>query len=168
MELRSIDGRTRFVLTVLGYQFPNAGSTDVDSYDANWLMVKFHFDTPEFRWTSIEPCLLTWEAAKLADWLTRVADQAPHLFPTIDYDLKSGDALVFMEPNLGFSVVSYPNSDSAVVRVHVSFVALQSENLGESQDGLYESRVDIEMSRNATLEAATDLRGELLKFPTRQ
>ncbi|HOT34888.1 MAG TPA: hypothetical protein PLW15_10625, partial [Rhodoglobus sp.] len=67
-----------------GYQFSDATSV-ADQYDANWLMVKLHARKDSARWTTIEPCILTWELRTLADWFARVALREPKTVTEVNY-----------------------------------------------------------------------------------
>jgi hypothetical protein len=167
MELRSVNGSPLFRMVVNRYEFPDAAGVGNDPWDINWLDVKCHFDTADFTWNYSEPCLTTGEARELADWLDRVAAQSPGVQAEIDGSNTRGDAMVFTEPNLGFSVLAYPTDQSAVIRVHVSFVSLDPANLGAWQDGIYTSHVDVEMTCEALSAAAAGWRAELAAYPIR-
>jgi len=78
-------------LHIAGYQFPDNHAAE---YDSNWLVIEGRVRHPRGDWTFRDPCLLTYEAARLADWLESVAascEASPH----------AG----FIEPNLSFEVV---------------------------------------------------------------
>src|SRR5690348_9864167 len=85
-------------LTVIGYQFPDAGG--LDYYDANWLVVEGRVVAANGRtWSFRDPCLLVPEAHELADWLrTAASGRFRH------YRKRDGAALGFLEPNLGFAL----------------------------------------------------------------
>jgi len=161
--MRSVAGSSRFSLTVVGYQFPTV-TAQTDPYDANWLMVKLHVETDAARWTSIDPCLLTSELRSLAEWFTRVAEREPRVVTDVTYDQRGGDALTFIEPNVAFSVADYPSEDSALIRVHLSFVSLDE---GSESDSMYGEHVDLELRRDAILEAVTALESAIQRHPER-
>lgn len=167
MELRSLNGLPKLRLIVRGYLFPNLDALTDDPHDANWLLVKIHIETTEFRGTVVEPCLLTWESEALLGWLLRVAEHAPLPTSEVDYGSRSAGAITFVEPNIAFCVESYPSDSSVVLRVLTSFVPLEPATLGESQDGIYGSHIDIEVSNGALVEAATSLAEDLRRFPAR-
>ena len=78
-------------------------------WDANWLVIRGQVRAADGReWTFRDPCLTTWEAERLLEWL-----QA----------LGCGEvrkALAFTEPNLGFRVDA---QDDERVRLRVHFSA---------------------------------------------
>jgi hypothetical protein len=79
-------------LCIVGYQFPDSHSAE---YDSNWLVIKGQVRHPRGNWNFREPCLLTYEAAQLADWLESVAA-----------DCETSSDAGFIEPNLAFEVVT--------------------------------------------------------------
>lgn len=87
MLLRGSDGQS-FQLRVLGYQFPNETT---DYWDANWLYVAVSVEHPRGGWSAIDPSLLTFEVARLADWFDSLAQGGP-----VDAEEE------FTEPNLAF------------------------------------------------------------------
>jgi hypothetical protein len=99
------------------YQFPATPSQPGD-WDANWLEIHGQVRTKAGEsWKFDDPCLTTWEARKIGDWLRAAADGRVPVTdaPTED----SEELLTFTEPNLGFSVGAR-QGDSLVVRVHLS------------------------------------------------
>lgn len=78
-------------LTIVGYQFPAMRTKD---YDSNWLNVQVSVVHPRGRWTARDACLLTYEAARLADWLQAVGRGK---------SVASEES--FIEPNLAFRLV---------------------------------------------------------------
>ena len=69
MRLISSDG-TNFNLTIAGYQYPHL---ETELHSSNWLNIQIDIDGAQGRWRATAPCLLTYEAQRLADWL----EQAP-------------------------------------------------------------------------------------------
>lgn len=61
---------------------------------SSWLCVEIMASTPRGSWEATHPALLTWEVAKLADWLDDVAQTKRTDQPEIR----------FLEPNLRFEV----------------------------------------------------------------
>jgi hypothetical protein len=51
---------------VVGYQFPD---NHISEYDSNWLVIEGRVSHPQADWSFRDPCLLTYEADYLADWL---------------------------------------------------------------------------------------------------
>lgn len=114
MLLTSATSVARLQLRVVGYQFPEicggreqphaGGEPD---WDANWLLVRGTVTAADGgTWSFQEPCLTTWEAAALADWLDNAA--ARQLAP----------GLTFTEPNLEFRTAS--DGDQIVLTVGLS------------------------------------------------
>jgi hypothetical protein len=87
MKLASRDGQS-LELRILGYQFPHL---ETEEYDSNWLVVTGKVTHSRGSWQFTEPCLLTYEAEKLASWMDDVADAKPGF-----------DTCGFIEPNLEF------------------------------------------------------------------
>jgi hypothetical protein len=87
-----INEANRFEMRLVGYQFPGSNS---DEYDDNWLLVSISVSHPNGNWKSTDACLLTWEAARLANWMRKIADS-----PT------PGQEEDFIEPELHFEVVA--------------------------------------------------------------
>jgi hypothetical protein len=70
MQLASRDGQS-LDLRILGYQFPHL---ETQQYDSNWLIVSGNVTGPIGSWQFSDPCLLTYEAERLASWMDAVAD----------------------------------------------------------------------------------------------
>ena len=102
MELKSSNGM-EITLDLLGYQFPKLLG---EPYDSNWLRVQVRAVHPRGAWTSVDPTLLTYEVAALADWLELAAAGGPTSLPR----------LTFTEPNLQFEATATPEGIQ-VVRV---------------------------------------------------
>lgn len=79
-------------LCMVGYQFPDNNSAE---YDSNWLVIKGRVQHPRGNWTFRDPCLLTYDAVRLADWLESVASNC-----------EASPEVGFLEPNLSFKVVA--------------------------------------------------------------
>ena len=86
-------GSSSFQLTILGYQFPDA---EGEQYDANWLIVRVDVESPRGSWKATDTCLLTYEAAQLAEWIEKVAQGEP---------VQPG--MKFLEPALLFRFIRY-------------------------------------------------------------
>lgn len=64
------------------------------NWDANWLVVRGEIGTADGRgWTFLDPCLSTWEALSVGEWLRAVAAGGP-----------APDDPRFTEPNLAFEL----------------------------------------------------------------
>lgn len=86
MELKV--NNNSFVMSLVGYQFPEL--EDVE-YDSNWLNVKIALSHQRGKWSTIDPALLTYEVQWLIDWLKAVSARK--------YDNRQ---VSFMEPCLSF------------------------------------------------------------------
>jgi hypothetical protein len=69
MNLTLADG-TSLTVTIIGYQYPQLST---EPYDSNWLMIHIHATNSQGTWSATDPCLLTYEVSRLADWLEGVA-----------------------------------------------------------------------------------------------
>ena len=124
MKLPSRDG-AGVELRPVRYQFPSIRprvsprkASEERDWDANWLIVRGDVRMVDGRrWSFEDPCLTTWEASELADWLRRVA--SGHVPPSPPGDIEK----LFTEPNVAFSLEG--RDDGRVrLRVHLSLEAL--------------------------------------------
>jgi hypothetical protein len=155
-------------LRLVGYQFgqpdsTRAGGSDrtTGSYadwDANWLVVHGDVRTSDGQsWSFTDPCLTTWEAERLALWLSAAAmgEEA------------AGEEAVFTEPNLGFAC---DGVGEGRVRMHVRFSHeslpswLPREPVGWQADEYY---LALEVSCADVAEAARAWDRDRLQFPVR-
>lgn len=137
-------------LTVLGYQYPDAG----EPYDANWLSIQVDVASPEGQWSGTDACLLTYEAVRLADWLDGLAQGKP--VPR---------ALSFLEPVLLFRLVDVDDG-TKVLRAHFGNIVHPAWR--EAGQGPNDLSVDFPASDALMLRtAAGELRQELRRFPQR-
>src|SRR6185312_7650655 len=90
MQLRGVDGQS-VELHIVGYQFPHLATVE---YDSNWLRIEGQVHHPRGQWSFQDPCLLTYEVSRLADWLDALAQEKP-----------DSDQIDFTEPNLSFRIV---------------------------------------------------------------
>ncbi|HEY8719722.1 WapI family immunity protein [Pengzhenrongella sp.] len=139
-------------LSVVGYEFPVASDREAqDEYDANWLVIDGSVRTAEGRaWSWTEPSLLTsearelttwlrsaattdgavpiWDDARLTSWLADVESDTVEPWSSDGADESDG-LLLFLEPNLGFSVAA--RAEAMVhLRVHFSLEALPEPPIG--------------------------------------
>ena len=133
-------------LRILGYQFPDNHTAE---YDCNWLVIEGQAWHPRGNWSFRDPCLLTYEAARLADWLDSVAAKSV-----------SNEHLGFIEPNLSFDVVVA----KAGRKLQVTF-ALESLPPWASQEEAVFLEFPIEELNLA--EAISEWREQLMQFPQR-
>lgn len=142
-----LSGRdVRFELWIAGYQFPGDATS---YYDSNWLIVEGAVRHPRGDWRFRDPCLLTFEVARLVDWLETVA-AGTELQPWCR----------FIEPNLSFKVAG---TDAGRV-LRVSFAI-------EARPGWAASDEDVAVEFPlATMDlgpAVASLRAQLREFPQR-
>ena len=122
MLLTSRDGAS-VQLEISGYQFPEREADGPRDWDANWLNVRGIVVLADgTSWSFEDPCLTTWDAVELRGWLRDVA--AGKVTPSLLDDNDEGrQMLVFLEPNVGFSVESR-TGDQVRIRVHFSLESL--------------------------------------------
>jgi hypothetical protein len=131
-------------ISIVGYQFPDLHTAE---YDSNWLVVRGHVHHPCGDWTFCDPCLLTYEAARLVDWLESVA--AGH---------EMDERATFIEPNLSFEVAVTKTGRM----LRITF-ALESRPSWASEDVVIELPIT-EMDLNDTIR---QWRKQLERFPQR-
>lgn len=139
-----------FQLTLLGYQYPDA---EGEPYDANWLRVRVDAVGPQGAWSAVDPCLLTEEAERLAEWLEELNQG------------RATPALSFMEPALLFRRVETERGPG--LRVHFGPLVYPSwaeQNPTTRPDlSLTFAAADIDLHS-----AARALRAQLKKSPPRR
>lgn len=149
MQLAAADGQS-LSLTIEGYQFPEETTAD---YDSNWLVVSVMVSHPRGAWQASDAALLTYEVARLADWLDAAAK--------IDELLEPEE---FTEPNLAFHVAQGPRG--RVLRVlfglelRPTWAASDVASTGEVALEFRITEVDLHA-------AARDLRAQLQRYPQR-
>lgn len=153
-------------LRPIRYEFPKVSGEPRD-WDANWLVVHGEVRTAAGQaWTFEHPCLTTWEARELGDWLRAVAAGGVPASETPTED--SAGMLAFTEPNLGFSVAVL-EAEEVVVRVHLSLesVAGRPDTDPEASYDLYAFAVPLRVDRGDLLAAAQEWELDLESFPER-
>jgi hypothetical protein len=146
MRMRLAARDTRFELRVVGYQFPGNATAE---YDSNWLVIEGAVRHPRGDWRFRDPSLLTYEVARLADWLEAVASGT-----------EPRPWCGFIEPNLSFDVAG-----EGVARVlRVSFGC---ESLPPWAARGEEVAVEFPVAGLDLGAAAASLRGQLGEFPQR-
>jgi len=146
--LLSGEDSNRIELTVVGYQFP---SVENEEYDSDWLSITIRVNHPRGTWTSTDSCLLTWEVARLAEWLAAIAN---------------GDDAVdeedFIEPNLRFQLLD----NRSRLRVYFELECRPSwaPSDGAEMNDLW---VDLNVNAQELRNAASSLHAALERFPIR-
>jgi hypothetical protein len=162
MRLTSADGAEVDIRPV-SYQFP-AISTPGD-WDANWLIVEGTVRLANGRgWSFREPCLTTWEASSLTEWLRQVANGSvqPSEFPS------EGDERlqVFTEPNLAFSLAAR-GRDQLTIRVHFSVESMPPWLFGDHAMDMFDFFVPLNVGEADVRGAVQAWASELTAFPAR-
>ena len=102
MKLAAKEVGQSFVMHIAGYQSPQIAT---EPYDSNWLVISGSVVHPTGTWHFRDPCLLTYEAARLADWLESIA--AGNTLPK---------ECCFTEPNLSFETIV--NKEQPMLRIY--------------------------------------------------
>jgi len=148
------------------YQFPAAPSEPGD-WDANWLKIHGRVRTAAGEsWEFDDPCLTTWEAREIGDWLRAAADGR---VPVIEAPTEDSEGLLtFTEPNLGFSLGAR-EGDSLVVRLHLSLESVADRpGVGEEASyDFYGYSVPLQLGREELLAAAQAWDEDDRPFPER-
>ena len=165
MLLTSSDG-AGVELRPTRYQF-SAAPGEPGDWDANWLQVHGCVRTAAGEsWEFDDPCLTTWEARELGDWLRAAADGR---VPVVEAPVEDSDGLLtFTEPDLGFSVGAR-EGDSLVVRVHLSLESVADRpRAGEgARSAPYAHSVPLRVGRAQLLAAAQAWAEDTRPFPER-
>lgn len=135
-------------LDILGYQFPGIENVE---YDSDWLVVSARASKDGRSWKFREPCLLTHEAAELADWLES-ATRGRCKNKTLD----------FIEPNLAFELVK-----NRVIRIYFELESRPNwkphyDNI-ENRD-LY---IDVPIFPEKMVRQVSQLKKKIRNFPSR-
>ncbi len=137
--------KSSFDMKVMGYQFPDLAN---EQYDSDWLNIKIDVSIPMGSWTSTDPSLLTWEVADLAKWLESIAEGR-----SVDAEES------FMEPNLRFELI-----EAGQKKLRIYFELESKPSWAQEDDTLW---ADFEVDADDLRKAATSLREDLMRFPTR-
>jgi hypothetical protein len=148
MKFASKDGQF-LELRILGYQFPHIETAEDDS---NWLIVAGNVINSMGSWQFTQPCLLTYEAERLASWTDALMEA--NRFPT---------TCGFIEPNLEFRTLV--NMNRPMLRVYFELEARPSwaSNAFGEEDTWVEFPIE-ELDLRST---ARQWRAELSAYPQR-
>jgi hypothetical protein len=147
VQLRGREGN-ELELSVVGYQAP---AQTVDPWESNSLLVALRVVSPRGTWEVIDPCLTTWEAARLASWLAAMAVGA------------EGGSRSLAEPNLSVTVT--PGGGRLAVRI--CFELERRPPWAPTIRGGRDLCVDLDVSRAEVVAAAASLRDDVRRFPRR-
>jgi len=178
MRLNSSDGAS-VELRIAGYQFPDYGTHAADrglprlkglgniavvgddEWDPNWLQVAGNIALADRRtWAFEDPCLTTWEARELGEWLREVAAAQEQPFRGIH---EPRGWLYFTEPNLGLTL-----EERTVCRVWMRFDFNAEAQPPWTQGGPDGCLVSLDVSVGEVAEAAESWMQNLSEFPARQ
>ncbi|MGI9033048.1 MAG: WapI family immunity protein [Acidimicrobiales bacterium] len=147
MELADAGGN-ELGLSIVGYRDPDE---TVDPWNSNALLVSVRVVSPHGRWEVVDPCLTTWEAARLASWLTTVA-VAPERAPAC-----------ISEPNL----TAWARGRLERTDLRFCFELERRPPWTPSVAGAADLCVDLDVATRDVLDAASSLRADLARFPRR-
>jgi hypothetical protein len=155
-------------LRVTGYQFPGREPAGHLDWDDDWLTVRGDISQRDGKsWTFEEPCLTTWEARALGEWLRDVADGTPQDPRHRADEPGAGEPeAIFTEPNLGLTAESRAG-DLVSVRVYFSLEALPPWTRGDGQSGLYGYSLLISLAPADLADAAESWLREVALYPDR-
>ena len=160
MELASSNGNV-LSLTIDGYQFPATSGAGDRDWDANWLMISGRVKSGDQHWTFRDPCLTTWEAHELGDWLRGVLSGAIEAAPYEDDNEVRLE--MFTEPNVALNLASRGDG-AAEVRVYLSLEALPRTMADIS---IFEYFVELTLTDDEIASAVREWDAELRAFPVR-
>lgn len=136
-------------LSLLGYQYPGLVT---EPFDSNWLHVRVAVRHPRGDWVATDPCLLTYEAVALADWLEAAAAG------------REGDAeLDFLEPCLRFELRG-PGVGGRALRVHFEHELRPPWARVDVEADAY---LDLSAAPEVLAVAADALRAQVARYPQR-
>jgi hypothetical protein len=148
MKFVSRDGQF-LELRILGYEFPHIETAE---YDSNWLVVAGNVINSRGSWQFTHPCLLTYEADKLASWMDALVEA--NRFPT---------TCGFIEPNLEFRALV--NMNRSILRVYFELEARPS--WASSAFGEADTWVEFPIEELDLRATAREWRAELSAYPQR-
>ncbi len=150
MYFTSVDGSS-FALKILSYQFPHLERED---YDSNWLNVRIDVITQDYSWSATEPSLLTYEVARLAEWLDAV---------------KQGesveDEIGFIEPCLWFKLTN-DNGTAKSLQIHFELEYRPDQSRMEKMRERL-CFVEFSLAEIDLEQASASLRSQLSNYPQR-
>lgn len=134
-------------LSIQAYQFPE----NTDCYwDANWLTIKGEVQLGKKVWSFQDPCMLSFEALRLLDWLNSVSLGTP-----------KEQEICFLEPNLEFEI-----TDENKLRIYFE---LESRPSWAPYDaaGMGDLFLDLELHHEMLKTAINVWRTQLSAYPVR-
>nr|WP_145227085.1 hypothetical protein [Rudaeicoccus suwonensis] len=115
-------------------------------------------------WSFSDPCLTTWEASSIAEWLRQVATGSaqPSAFPSEDDERLQ----IFTEPNLALSLETRVQG-RVTIRVHISVQSLPPWLTADHDKDLFDYFVSLNVSEADLQGAIDDWASEIAAFPNR-
>ena len=168
MVIRSPNG-PEVELQISRYQFPDrqGGTDNGRDWDANCLMVRGQALLNDGRSSTFHyPCLTTWEASAIGQWMRDVIAGVAHPAPFNVTD-PATPLLMFTEPNLAFSLASR-NNERVQLRVHLSLEALPPWLRHAHAPDIFEFFVVLDVSAQDLAGASTEWEENCAVFPERQ
>lgn len=123
---------------------------DPHGVDVNWLNIRLSVRGPDRSWTAIDPCLDTWEVARLAQWFEAIAAGN-----AVDCDA------FFTEATVRFALLE---DDPKKLRVYFWPGWAPSDGASTEDEDVF---IECHASAEALHAAAASLRAQLKKFPIR-
>jgi hypothetical protein len=171
MQLNSSDGAS-VELHIVGYEAedcpvcglrglngPGTPLAGVAKWDLNWLQVDGNFTLADGRtWAFGYPCLTTWEAREMGEWLRGVAAGTEQPFRGI---WEPQGRLGFTEPDL---CLTLEERVASRVRMRIDFTGGKPPL---TQSGRAKSLVCLDVSSGEVAEAAESWMRNLAEFPER-
>jgi hypothetical protein len=124
-----------------------------EPYDADWLNIDVSVRHPRGAWRTIDACMLTFELARLVDWLRWLADDCP-----------SHAEEDFIEPELRFE---WFGDERNVLRIYLHYSLRPSWSPYHGPDEEDELFVEFPITPDDLRTAAASLSNDLKRFPVR-
>jgi hypothetical protein len=180
MQLNSADGAS-VELRIAGYWYQGhcqappleavqrlMGGADIPvvagDWDVNWLQVRGNITPADgAAWAFEDPCLTTWEARELGDWLRAVAAGT---VPPSPRGSDPGGGIGFTEPNLSFDLA---DRTADRVRIRTYFTAEAKPPWFQRGQECYPNSclVVVDVSADEVAQAAESWMRDLAEFPVR-
>ena len=119
-----------------------------DNYNSTWLNIYLNVKSDFGDWQRTEPILLPWEFKNIVKWLTDLANNNV-----------TKSVLQFIEPNLSFHLI---DNDNDLKKIQIVFTLESKPPLADENIKYF---VDCLLTNDELLEKATELKGELDKYP---
>lgn len=159
MLLRGKNG-VEFELSIIDYEFPKLSKSQVNTCDANWLMMDIKAKTADVSWQVAVPALKIRDITRITTWFSAIK-RAMIKGRTLGSRARILD---FLEPYLNFYVVEI-YSKEVVLRICFNY-EVRPPVVSDDQDDDY--WIDIHLDDNDLAAAAESLSAELKRFRRRK